>query len=168
MAGRSYTGNVIVPMQPSNLGEPFSAPTWLFEPKWDGYRAICYYDKSCIRFIARRNNGLTKWFPELRTLDLRADAAIIDGEIVAIDDDGVPTFDELRKSCRSCAVVFNAFDLLTLNGEAIRNLPLLKGKSLLKRIVRRTKNTELDSQIILLATAWRYSPNLSGNNSKEW
>jgi len=90
--GRSYTENVIVPMQPSNVAEPFSDSHWLFEPKWDRYCAIRYYAESRVRFISRRNNDLTKRFPELQTIDLRADSAIIDGEIVAIDDDGVPCF----------------------------------------------------------------------------
>jgi len=132
-----------VPMLPSLVAEPFSDSKWLFEPKWDGYRAICYYRESGIRFISRRNNDLTKRFPELQAIDLRADSAIIDGEIVAIDEDGLPCFDELRKSRRSCAVVFYAFDLLTLNGEDIRGLPLLRRKSSLKRIVRRPKNNRI-------------------------
>jgi len=130
-------------MQPSLVAEPFSDTNWLFEPKWDGYRAICYYGQSRIRFISRRNNDLTNRFPELRAIDLRADSATIDGEIVAIDEDGLPCFDELRKSRRSGAVVFYAFDLLTLNGDDLRDLPLLKRKSALKRIVRRTKNNRI-------------------------
>ena len=77
----------------------------------------CNYAESRIRFISRRNSDLTKRFPALRAIDPRADYAIIDGEIRAIDEDWVPCFDELRKSRRSCAVVFYAFDLLTLNGE---------------------------------------------------
>jgi bifunctional non-homologous end joining protein LigD len=113
---------VIVPMQPSNHTQPFSDPNWLFEPKWDGYRAICYYDNESVRFISRRNNDLTKRFPELQSIQVRVTSAIIDGEIVAIDEDGVPSFDELRKGRRSCAVVFYAFDLLTLNGEGRRKL----------------------------------------------
>ena len=74
---------------------------------------------------------------------MRADSAIIDIEIVAIDDNGVPCFDELRKSRRSCAVVFHAFDLLKLNGEESETCHYLKRKSLLKRIVRRTKTNRI-------------------------
>jgi ATP-dependent DNA ligase len=96
---------MIVPMQPSNYREPFSDSGWLFEPKWDGYRAICHYDHGNVRFISRRNNDLTKRFPELQSIQVRAEFATIDGEIVAIDSQGLPCFEELRKTRRSCAVV---------------------------------------------------------------
>ena len=67
----------------------------------------------------------------------------MDGDIVAIDDEGLPCFDELRKTRRSCAVVFYAFDLLALNGEDLRSQPLIKRKQLLKRILRKTKNNRI-------------------------
>jgi len=58
---------MMVPMQPSNYPQAFSDSGWLFEPKWDGYRAICNYDNGGVRFISRRNNNLTKRpFPLLK------------------------------------------------------------------------------------------------------
>ena len=117
-------------MQPSNFARPFSDPKWLFEPKWDGFRALCYFDKS-IRFISRRKNDLTKRFPELQAIQIKAESAIIDGEITALDDQGLPCFDELKKNRRSCAVVFYAFDLLALNGGDLRVCPLLARKAAL-------------------------------------
>ena len=134
---------MIIPMQPSTVAKPFSDPNWLFEPKWDGYRAICYYDRHRIRFISRRNNDLTKRFPELQRIEVRAESAIIDGEIVAIDDAGLPCFDELRKRHRSCSIVFYAFDLIELNGQDLRELPLTKRKASLKTILRRTRNNRI-------------------------
>src|SRR5689334_18347521 len=127
-------------MQPSNVAEPFSDPNWLFEPKWDGYRALCYYDESSVRFISRRNNDLTKRFAELEKIAVRAHSAIIDGEIVAINDAGLPCFDELRKRHRSCSIIFYAFDLIELNGKDICDLPLYKRKALLKPILGRGRN----------------------------
>jgi bifunctional non-homologous end joining protein LigD len=129
-------------MQPSNLAQPFSDPKWLFEPKWDGYRALCYFGES-VRFISRRNNDLTKRFPELQAIQIKAESAIIDGEITAIDEHGLPCFDELRKTKRSCAIVFYAFDLLELNGEDLRELPLLKRKAALKGILLKTKHNRI-------------------------
>src|ERR1051326_7533485 len=134
---------MIIPMQPSTVAKPFSDPNWLFEPKWDGYRAICYYDRHRIRFISRRNNDLTKRFPELQRIEVRAESAIIDGEIVAIDDAGLPCFDELRKRHRSCSIVFYAFDLIELNGQDLRELPFTKRKASLKTILRRTRNNRI-------------------------
>jgi len=82
------------------------------------------------------NNDLTKRFPELGLISVRDESATIDGEIVAIDEEGVPCFDELRKTRRSGAVVFYGFYLLTLNGKDLRGLPLLKRKALLNIFAR--------------------------------
>jgi len=76
-------------MQPTNFDGPFSDPKWLFEPKWDGYRAICYFGER-LKFISRRKNDLTKRFPELQAIQIKAESAIIDGEIAAIDENGLP------------------------------------------------------------------------------
>jgi bifunctional non-homologous end joining protein LigD len=89
-------------MQTSNLAQPFSDPKWLFEPKWDGYRALCYLGET-IKFS--RKNDLTKRFPELQTIQVKAELAIIDGEITAIDEDGLPCFDELKKTRKTCTIV---------------------------------------------------------------
>jgi ATP-dependent DNA ligase len=56
--------------------------SWLFEPKWDGYRALCYFGET-VKFISRRKNDLKKRFPELQTIQVKAESAIIDGEITA-------------------------------------------------------------------------------------
>src|SRR5688572_21382583 len=111
--------SVVEPMLPTLTKAPFSNPEWIFEPKWDGYRAVCYFGES-VRFISRRKNDLTKRFPELQTIQIKANSAIIDGEITAIDEDGLPRFDELKKTRRTCAILYYAFDILALNGEGVR------------------------------------------------
>jgi bifunctional non-homologous end joining protein LigD len=133
---------MVVSMQPTLFTQPFSDPKWLFEPKWDGYRALCYFGPE-IRFISRRNNDLTKRFPEPQALHVKADSAIIDGEIVAIDENGYPCFDELRRTKRTCAIVFYAFDLLEFNGKNLRELPLIKRKGALKRILPKPKTNRI-------------------------
>jgi bifunctional non-homologous end joining protein LigD len=134
--------SVVELMVPTLSKQPFSNPKWLFEPKWDGYRALCYFGGS-IRFISRRKNDFTKRFPEPQAIQVKAESAIIDGEITAIDDHGLPCFDELRKTKRSCAIIFYAFDLLALNGKDFHELPLLKRKAALKRILRNSKNNRI-------------------------
>jgi bifunctional non-homologous end joining protein LigD len=119
-------------MQPSTFAKPFSDPKWLFEPKWDGYRALCYFGEK-VKYISRRKNDLTKLYPELQESQVKAKSAIIDGEITAIDEHGLPCFDELKRTRRTCAIVFYAFDVLELNGEDLRELPLLKRKSCSQR-----------------------------------
>ena len=90
------------------------------------------------QFISRKQNSLTKRFPELRAIGKLANAkqAIIDGEIVALDQDGLPCFDSLRRRhSPPCSVVLYAFDLLYLDGFDLTKCPLVKGKALLKRIL---------------------------------
>ena len=79
-------------------GAPFSRPGWLFEPKWDGYRAICFLHDGVLRFTSRNQRDLSRRFPELQIIakSIKASSAIIDGEIVAIDEDGAQCFEQLQ------------------------------------------------------------------------
>jgi bifunctional non-homologous end joining protein LigD len=76
----------------------------------DGYRALCYFGDT-VKYISRRKNDLTKRFPELQAIEVNAESAIIDGEITAIDEHGLPCFDELKKTRRTCVIVFLRFRL---------------------------------------------------------
>lgn len=58
--------SIVEPMQPTLRRQPFSHPYWIFEPKWDGFRAICFLDQGSIRFVSRNQNSLTEKFPELQ------------------------------------------------------------------------------------------------------
>jgi bifunctional non-homologous end joining protein LigD len=78
---------VMEPMLPTLVKLPFSNPDWLFEPKWDGYRAICFMENGDVRFISRRQKSLTEKFPSLKNIakSIKATVAVLDGEIVALD-----------------------------------------------------------------------------------
>jgi bifunctional non-homologous end joining protein LigD len=105
----------IEPMRPTLAAKPFSDPAWLFEPKWDGWRTLCFVRDGKAHLVSRRKNSLNERFPELREIGkaIKANAALIDGEIVAIGEDGLPQFDALRfRRGRKCSIVFYAFDLL--------------------------------------------------------
>ena len=112
----------------------------MFEPKWDGYRAICFLHGGRVKFISRNNRDLTQRFPELQGIgkSIKSDAAIIDGEIVALDENGMPAFNDLRKTTRKSIVAYFAFDLLFENGEDLRNHELIQRKAALKKILPRT------------------------------
>ncbi len=101
---------VVDVMRPTRRKAPFSGDGWLFEPKWDGFRAICYVQEGKVRFLSRNKRSLTEKFPELQSIasEVRTVGAILDGEIVAIDDEGMPCFDRLRsrKTGSGLAVVF--------------------------------------------------------------
>jgi bifunctional non-homologous end joining protein LigD len=134
---------VIDLMQPTLRKTPFSGESWLFEPKWDGYRAVCYLEDGTVRFVSRNKRSLTEKFPELQSVvdDVRASVAILDGEIVAVDAEGMPSFDRLRlrKRGRDFAVVFYAFDLLYVDGRSLMDQPLVDRKRALRKLLSKRR-----------------------------
>ena len=131
----------IEPMQPTMYRYAFSSREWLFEPKWDGFRAICFFDKGVIRFVSRNQRSLSEKFPALQegTKDVKAVNAILDGEIVALGANGMPVFGGLRsrRKAHAYAIVFQAFDLLYLDGQSLVDERLVVRKRMLKGILKK-------------------------------
>ncbi|HLG74272.1 MAG TPA: non-homologous end-joining DNA ligase [Chloroflexota bacterium] len=139
----------IEPMMASLAEEPFSNPKWLFEVKWDGIRAITFVTKDGVRLMSRRGNDCTAQYPELAHIrhELHATDCILDGEIVAYDDTGIPNFhllqqrmnlqraSDIERAQRQIPVGMQVFDLLYLDGRDLRKLPLVQRKALLQRIL---------------------------------
>ena len=127
----------VLPMLATKVGAPFSRVGWLFEPKWDGYRAICFLRNGQVRFTSRNQRDLTKRFPELQSIakSIKASTAVIDGEIVALDENGAQCFDQLQNRKPACAIIYFAFDLMFLDGQSLNELTLLQRKAQLKRIL---------------------------------
>jgi bifunctional non-homologous end joining protein LigD len=125
----------IKPMTLVRVGEPFSDPDWLFEVKHDGFRALCYVEGGAVKLVSRRGHV----YKAFRTLcesiatELRVKDAILDGEIVCLDQDGHSQFNKLIY--RRGEPRFYAFDLLWLNGEDLRAWRLLDRKEALRNIV---------------------------------
>ena len=129
------------PMLPTPVRLPFTDPEWLFEPKWDGFRALCFLQDGEVKFLSRKRQDFTRRFPTLQEIPaaIKAEMAIIDGEIVALDLNGMPRFDRLRYRDHHAAIAFYAFDLLHLDGENFTQQPLLVRKAALKRILPKSK-----------------------------
>jgi bifunctional non-homologous end joining protein LigD len=127
----------VVPMLATKVGAPFSRAGWLFEPKWDGYRAICFLRDGQVRFTSRNQRDLTKRFSELQSIakSIKASTAVIDGEIVALDENGAQCFEQLQNHKRDCAILYFAFDLIFLDGANLTDLSLIERKAYLKRIL---------------------------------
>jgi bifunctional non-homologous end joining protein LigD len=132
------------------VDEPFDNNEWLFEIKWDGYRAIGFVEGDKLRLVSRNQNDLTKAYPELADIPLhiRARTAILDGEIVALDEEGRPSFSlmqqrtgvgeggrRIRRTRDDIPVVYYAFDLLYLDGYNLMRVDLEKRKDLLASIL---------------------------------
>lgn len=128
----------------------FSDPNWIFEPKWDGYRALCLIDRGEVRFMLRNQKELTKRFPELVIIHhfVKAQSAVFDGEIVALDSEGSPCFPALQNRRQDCFIVYFAFDLLTVNGNDLRDEPLIKRKSTLKRLIKKSERIRYTDHVL--------------------
>lgn len=114
----------------------FSHPDYLFELKHDGFRAVTYIQKGKCKFVSRNSTVLR--FPSLskNLAKLAVREAIIDGEIVSLDPNGVSRFNELLQDRRGA--VLYAFDLLWLDGVDLRHQPLIKRKKCLETLVRKS------------------------------
>jgi ATP-dependent DNA ligase len=102
----------VQPIIPPSRKEPFDDPEWLFDFKYDGFRGLCYIEQGRCRFLSRNGNALSRFETlgdELAAL-LQIDEAIIDGEVVAVDETGRPQFYDLLRRAHEPAYV--AFDLL--------------------------------------------------------
>jgi len=129
----------IEPMLASAAEEPFDSPDFTYEPKWDGVRTIAFVDGGEVRLQTRNLLDCTKQYPEAtQAAEALTGAyhAILDGEIVALDEKGVPSFQRLqprmhvsdestvRKLRRSTPVIYEVFDMLYADGEDLTRRPL--------------------------------------------
>ncbi len=98
-----------------------TASQWAFEAKWDGYRLLVDADHGKVRLRSRSGRDLTGEFPQLRSLadDLTDHHVVLDGEVVALDASGVPSFSEMQNRARATRIEFRAFDLLYLDGRSL-------------------------------------------------
>jgi bifunctional non-homologous end joining protein LigD len=119
---------------------PFDDPQWLFEIKWDGYRAICTVnDKGEFSLVSRNGLDMLHRFPDLRELRnaFASVPIIVDGEIVSLDKQGRSEFQRLQESQKKPAgLTYAAFDLIYADGKDLRSTPLEERKSLLERLIR--------------------------------
>ena len=140
---------VIHPMLATLVDQPFDDDQWMFEIKWDGYRAVVFVNDGGVRLVSRNQNDLTKEYPELHGLagQIRARTAILDGEIVALDEQGRASFSLMQQRSgfrepgrrgsadRSVPILYYAFDLLYLDGYSLLQVELEQRKELLRGIV---------------------------------
>jgi hypothetical protein len=137
--------SVLPEIQPAKLAKclaAFDDADGLFELKHDGFRSLAYVEEGHCRLVSRRRNTY-KSFEVLREAlsGLRAQSAILDGEIVALDSGGASQFKELLY--RRGRAVFFAFDLVWLDGVDLRQTPLVERKKKLRRLIERSECSEI-------------------------
>jgi bifunctional non-homologous end joining protein LigD len=114
-----------------------SGDGWIFEPKWDGYRALAYV-RGDARLVSRNGNDLTERFsPVARQLPsaLRSPDCVLDGEVVALDENGRASFSAMQQGRPGTRLVYEIFDLLELDGEPLVDLPLTERRKRLEALV---------------------------------
>ncbi len=128
--------------------KPFDRAGWVFELKYDGFRVLAIRQGEEMRLLSRRGNDLLPCFPEIAACLRELPDIVLDGELVVLDEQGKSQFDKVSRRARTRkpisveaamrrdpAVVF-AFDVLSLRGKELRNLPLLKRKDIVQNALR--------------------------------
>jgi bifunctional non-homologous end joining protein LigD len=153
---------VIKPMLATLVDKPFSDPDWLFETKWDGVRAICFISNGKARFISRNQIEMTAQYPELANIaqSISGSTVILDGEIVALDEQGVSRFQllqrrlgrknagEIQRLAATTRLAFYVFDLLHLDGFNLMGCNLVERKATLEAILKPSRNIRYSDHII--------------------
>ncbi len=156
----------IVPMLARPGALPGDGHRWAFEVKWDGVRAIAYSRPGELRLESRNLNDITDRYPELARLNraLSSHEAVIDGEIVALDERGRPRFEllqprihlaagaQVRRRSQSAPVTYMIFDLLWLDGHSLMELPYTERRSRL-------------AELALSGESWRTPDTLDGDGA---
>jgi bifunctional non-homologous end joining protein LigD len=136
------------PMMATLVDQPFDDESWIFEPKWDGVRALAICQRDGTALLSRNQNDITASYPEFEKLHDRlvCNDAIVDGEIVAMDA-GRPSFERLqsrinlqnerdiKRMMNEIPATFIAFDLLYLDGRSLLKEPIERRKELLEELV---------------------------------
>jgi bifunctional non-homologous end joining protein LigD len=128
----------IKPMLATLIREPFDHPDWLFEVKWDGYRAIAEIQDGQVALYSRNRIALKqKFLPVAEALQKFSFEAVLDGEIVVVDEQGRPSFQMLQNYQKSGRgyLIYYVFDLLFFAGHDLTNSTLLRRKEILHNIL---------------------------------
>ena len=128
----------IKPMLATLVEQPFDDPDWVFEVKWDGYRTISYIQQGEVQLSSRNNKSFTeKYYPITKSLKEWRFNAVIDGEILVIDEEGVSNFSALQnwRSESDGEMVMYVFDLLWYEGNNLMKLPLADRQAMLKKVL---------------------------------
>src|SRR5512146_584819 len=125
----------LVPMPLVRLPDPFDDPDWIFEIKYDGFRALAYINRGTCSLVSRTGHTFRRFAALAQHLadNLRIQDGILDGEIVCLDDEGRSQFNRLMFGRGD--PVFAAFDLLAVNGSDQRDKSLFERKRRLATVL---------------------------------
>ncbi len=136
-APKSAIPKNIKPMKATLVDEPFDDPEWLYEVKWDGYRAVGFVNKGDVQLISRNNLPFDKFYPIIDHLKTWKFNAVVDGEILVLNDKGISDFGALQnwRSEADGTLVYYVFDILWYEGKNLTGLPLKDRIAILKEVL---------------------------------
>jgi bifunctional non-homologous end joining protein LigD len=143
---KSKFPQTLSPMLATLVNEPFDSPGWMYEVKWDGYRALAFIEKGNVELSSRNSKSFNeKFYPLYQELQNWTINAVIDGEIVSLNENGTADFSSLQgwRSEADGELVFYVFDILFYEGKDLTKLPLTERREILKDILPSSENIKL-------------------------
>ena len=138
----------LLPMLAVAVKKPFDNPSWIFEVKWDGYRAVAELSGNKAELYSRNQLPLNSRFPSIvSSLEKLGLNTVFDGEVTALDKNGLPNFQMLSRSKGAAKLVYYVFDILYYNGRDLRALPLLERKEILKKALPSSGNIRVSEHV---------------------
>ncbi|MDB5089092.1 MAG: ligase [Mucilaginibacter sp.] len=137
-APKSSIPKKIKPMLATLVDEPFDDPDWLYEVKWDGYRTLAFINKGEVELLSRNNKTFNeKFYPIYDLLKKQEINAVLDGEILVLNEKGISNFGDLQnwRSEVDGELVYYVFDILWYEGKNLMSLPLTQRQAILKAVL---------------------------------
>jgi len=126
-------------MKATQVGQPFNAPGWLYEIKWDGYRALAFAENGTAELVSRKNVVYDHFTPINALIGSWGLDIVLDGELVVLDEIGMPVFSALQhwEKEEKLQLVFYVFDILWYQGKLLTDYTLLERRSILEAVLPR-------------------------------
>ncbi len=143
--------NFIKPTLATLADEPFDNNDWIFEVKWDGYRAITEIKRSEIKFYSRNGLSFKELYPEVAAeLKKIKKDCVIDGEVVVLDENGKPSFQKLQQfgMNRDFPIHYYIFDCISYSDKDITDRPLVDRKKILKKLIPKSNILKYSEHIV--------------------
>lgn len=128
----------VKPMLATLTDKAFDHKDWIFEIKWDGYRAIAEVEEGKVELYSRNLLSFNEDYPSIvKALKELGHNVILDGEVVAIDENGIPSFQLLqnRKGSTNLNINYYVYDLIYVDGHDVTDLPLIERKKILQSLL---------------------------------
>ena len=139
----------ITPMLATLVDKPFDEEGWVYEVKWDGYRALGFIHHKNVELKSRNNKSFNdKFYPIYHAMKKLPHDMVVDGEIIVANKEGISNFGELQnwRSEADGQLQYCLFDLLWLNGNSLLHLPLVERRSMLNQVIQENETIQISKE----------------------